>query len=195
MLVGYSRISTADQSLDLQIDALKVAGCDKIFSDVASGSKNDRPKLAEALAFIRQGDILVVWRLDRLCRNLKSLLEIIELLEQQNVGFRSLEETLDTTTSGGKLIFQIFGAIAEFERNLIVERTLAGLAAARARGRKGGRPRIDKKKIEAALHLGASTDMPINEICELTGITRASYYHYLRQQTGNPPPSKNLQSP
>src|SRR5262245_40582214 len=139
MLVGYARVSTQDQTLDLQKDALHKVGCSRIFTDMASGAQVDRPGLEEALAFMREGDTLVVWRLDRLGRSLKHLLETVARLEEHKVGFKSLTENIDTTTSGGRLIFHVFGALAEFERELIRERTRAGLAAARARGRLGGR--------------------------------------------------------
>src|SRR5512135_78890 len=127
MLVGYARVSTEDQNLDLQRDALTEAGCERIFTDVASGAKDDRTGLAEALAFLRPGDTLVVWKLDRLGRSLKHLIETVTTLQAHQVGFRSLQESIDTTTSGGKLIFHVFGALAEFERDLIRERTQAGL--------------------------------------------------------------------
>src|ERR1700674_5889821 len=139
--VGYARVSTDDQDLSLQLDALKAANCAKIFRDTASGAKADRPGLAQALEYVRAGDTLAVWRLDRLGRSLTQLTELMTRLDERGVGFRSLTEQIDTTTSGGKLIFHIFGALAEFERNLIRERTQAGLLAARARGRKGGRPK------------------------------------------------------
>src|SRR3954467_10501673 len=138
MLVGYARVSTEDQNLDLQRDALTRAGCERIFTDVASGAKDDRTGLAGALAFLRPGDTLVVWKLDRLGRSLKHLIETVTALQARKIGFRSPQESIDTTTSGGKLIFHVFGALAEFERDLIRERTQAGLQAARARGRKGG---------------------------------------------------------
>src|SRR5512146_3189384 len=141
MLVGYARVSTADQTPALQRDALSAAGCGRLFTDTASGAKAERPGLDEALEFLRPGDTLVVWRLDRLGRSLRHLIETVSLLEQRGIGFRSLQESIDTTTSGGKLVFHVFGALAEFERDLIRERTSAGLLAARARGRKGGRPR------------------------------------------------------
>ena len=140
MLIGYMRVSTLDQNLDLQSDALKQVGCDKIFQDVASGAKSDRPGLEKALGYLREGDTLVVWKLDRLGRSLKHLIEVITRLHEEKKGFRSLQENLDTSTSTGKLVFHVFGALAEFERDLIRERTLAGLSAARARGRRGGRP-------------------------------------------------------
>ena len=140
MLVGYARVSTDDQNLALQEDALKKAGCKKIFRDKMSGAGSRAAGLREALDYLRDGeDTLVVWRLDRLGRSLKNLIELMNLLEERGIGFQSLQESIDTTTSGGKLIFHIFGALAEFERNLIRERTNAGLAAARARGKKGGR--------------------------------------------------------
>jgi DNA invertase Pin-like site-specific DNA recombinase len=151
MLIGYARISTADQTLALQQDALEKAGCERIFTDTASGAKSERVGLAEAITYARQGDILVVWRLDRLGRSLKHLIETITDLNERGIGFKSITEAIDTTTSGGKLIFHIFGALAEFERDIIRERTQAGLTAARARGRKGGRPRaLTSKKAQMA---------------------------------------------
>jgi DNA invertase Pin-like site-specific DNA recombinase len=141
MLIGYARVSTSDQTLDLQKDALQKTGCDRIFTDTASGAKAERTGLDEAISHLREGDILVVWRLDRLGRSLKHLIETITALNNRDIGFKSITEAIDTTTSGGKLIFHIFGALAEFERDIIRERTQAGLNAARARGRKGGRPK------------------------------------------------------
>src|SRR3989441_9806091 len=141
MLIGYARVSTQDQTLNLQKDALEKIGCTKIFTDTASGAKTERKGLEEALAYVREGDTLVVWRLDRLGRSLKHLIETVSQLDNRKIGFKSLTENIDTTTSGGKLIFHIFGALAEFERDIIRERTLAGLQAARARGRRGGRPK------------------------------------------------------
>lgn len=141
MLIGYARVSTHEQDCALQTDALTAAGCERVFLETASGAKRDRPELQAALAAMQDGDTLVVWRLDRLARSLRHLLETIEGLETQGMKFRSLSEAIDTSTSGGKLIFSIIGAIAEFERTLISERTKAGLEAARLRGRKGGRPR------------------------------------------------------
>src|SRR5690348_6581068 len=140
--VGYARVSTGEQTLDLQLDALAAAGCDRVFQDTASGAKAERPGLARALDFLRPGDTLVVWRLDRLGRSLQHLIQTLTALDQRGVGFKSLTESIDTTTPGGKLVFHIFGALAEFERDLIRERTQAGLAAARARGRTGGHPRV-----------------------------------------------------
>src|SRR5437899_10962642 len=140
MFIGYARVSTQDQTLDLQNDALEKIGCTKIFTDTASGAKAERPGLTEALAYVRAGDTLVVWRLDRLGRSLKHLIETITALNNKKIGFKSITENIDTTTSGGKLIFHIFGALAEFERDIIRERTNAGLHAARARGRFRGSP-------------------------------------------------------
>src|SRR5437588_2698376 len=141
MLIGYARVSTQDQTLDLQQDALEKIGCSKIFTDTASGAKAERQGLDEALAYVREGDTLVVWKLDRLGRSLQHLIETITKLNNRKIGFKSITENIDTTTSGGKLVFHIFGALAEFERDIIRERTNAGLAAARARGRRGGRPK------------------------------------------------------
>ena len=154
MLIGYARVSTHEQNLDLQEDALKAAGCKKVYTDKTSGTRAERPGLEKALADVRPGDSLVVWKLDRLGRSLKHLIETVTDLSHRGVGFRSLQEAIDTTTSGGKLIFHVFGALAEFERDIIRERTLAGLAAARARGRTGGRPRnLDDKKKRHAVTL------------------------------------------
>src|SRR3954452_17548016 len=151
MLVGYARVSTTDQTLDLQHDALTKASCTKIFTDTASGSQAERKGLTEALSYVRAGDTLVVWKLDRLGRSLKDLIERITQLNDRHIGFRSITEQIDTTTSGGKLIFHIFGALAEFERDIIRERTSAGLTPTRSRGKKGGRPRaLSPQKIQLA---------------------------------------------
>lgn len=178
-----TRVSTAEQDLSLQLDALKEAGCEKIYEDRVSGAKTDRPGLQEALAYLRKGDTLVVWRLDRLGRSLKHLIETVNELEERGIGFQSLQESIDTTTSSGRLIFHIFGALAEFERNLIRERTQAGLVAARARGRKGGRPRaLDAKKTELLYDLYDSKKHTVKEICEVLGISRPTLYSYLQQR-------------
>jgi DNA invertase Pin-like site-specific DNA recombinase len=183
MLIGYARVSTLDQHLHLQIDALQQAGCEKIFEDKISGSKSDRPGLKDALEYARQGDCLLVWRLDRLGRSLKDLIEIVNRLEERGVGFRSLQEAINTTTTSGKLVFQIFGALAEFERNLIRERTQAGLAAARARGRRGGRPRaLDNTQIELAYRLYDEKKHTIKEICRVLGISKPTLYGYLSRR-------------
>jgi DNA invertase Pin-like site-specific DNA recombinase len=183
ILVGYARVSTAEQSLHLQRDALRKAGCKRIFTDVASGARSERPGLAKALEFVRRGDTLVVWKLDRLGRSLAHLIESVRDLHARKVGFRSLQESLDTTTSGGKLVFHVFGALAEFERDILRERTQAGLVAARARGRKGGRPRVlDEKKTALARSLhqqGTATAI----ICATLRISRSSLYRYLGPST------------
>lgn len=182
MFVGYARVSTDDQDLALQRDALTAAGCERIFTDTMSGAKAERPGLAEALDFCRSGDTLVVWRLDRLGRSLTNLIELMTLLGERRIGFKSLSEQIDTTTSGGKLIFHIFGALAEFERELIRERTRAGLAAARARGRQGGRP----KKLDTARKLAMAQALyddgthSIADICQTLGISRATLYRAVR---------------
>lgn len=179
MFVGYARVSTTDQHLDLQQDALVAAQCGRIFTDTASGSKAQRPGLAEALQCCRPGDTLVVWKLDRLGRSLPHLVETVRDLVAKGVGFKSLQENIDTTTSGGKLIFHIFASLAEFERDIIRERTQAGLSSARARGRKGGRPKgVDEKKQKAALALKKDPGRSIKEICDILGMSRNTYYKY-----------------
>ena len=181
MLIGYARVSTVDQTLALQQDALEKAGCERIFTDTASGAKAERIGLADAAAYAREGDVLVVWRLDRLGRSLKHLIETITSLNERKIGFKSITEAIDTTTSGGKLIFHIFGALAEFERDIIRERTQAGLTAARARGRKGGRPRVlTPKKVQMAQALYNDKTNTINEICRTLSISRATLYRYIR---------------
>ena len=184
MLIGYARVSTHDQNLDLQKDALTSAGCEKIFVDEMGGAAIDRTGLALALEVLREGDALVVWRLDRLGRSLRDLIGLVVELEQREVGFRSLQESMDTASSGGKLIFHVFGALAEFERNLILERTQAGLRAARARGRKGGRPKtLSDKKRALAVQLYRERKQPIDEICQMMGITKPTLYRYVRNAT------------
>jgi DNA invertase Pin-like site-specific DNA recombinase len=158
MLIGYARVSTSDQTLDLQRDALQKAGCTKIFTDTASGAKSERMGLDEAMSYVRPGDTLVVWRLDRLGRSLKHLIETITALDSRKIGFKSITEAIDTTSSGGKLIFHIFGALAEFERDIIKERTQAGLTAARARGRKGGRPKNSTRAKQISLKSSMITE-------------------------------------
>jgi DNA invertase Pin-like site-specific DNA recombinase len=189
MLVGYARVSTLEQNLQLQTDALKKAGCNRIFQDKISGAGAERPGQQKALEFVRKGDTLVVWRLDRLGRSLKHLIELVTDLEERGVGFKSLQESIDTTTGGGRLVFHIFGALAEFERNLIRERTQAGLTAARARGRLGGRPRaLDQKKTELAYRLYDEKQHTITEICRILGISKPTLYSYLHQRTIMEPP-------
>ena len=146
MLIGYARVSTHEQNLDLQKDTLKQAGCEKIFVDKVSVAKAARPGVDQAREILREGDVLAVWRLDRLGRSLKHLIELVGEFEERKIGFKSLQESIDTSTSGGKLIFRVLAALAEFEHDLIQERTRAGLAAARARGRKGGRPKSSVRR-------------------------------------------------
>ena len=190
MKVGYARVSTEDQTLNLQLDALHGAGCEKVFTDTASGARVERPGLGEALAYVRAGDALVVWRLDRLGRSLKALIELLTQLRERGVGFASLTEQIDTTTPGGTLIFHVFGALAEFERDLIRERTTAGLAAARARGRKGGRPRAtaftDPKQAALARALYADGRHSVSDICRTLKVSRATLYRYLRRERDKP---------
>ena len=183
MLIGYARVSTEDQSLALQIDALEEAGCERVFQDQISGIVNTRPNLNQALNFARAGDALVVWRLDRLSRSLQDLIETVTLLESRGVQLKSLHESIDTASSSGKLIFHLFGALAEFERNLIKERTLAGLQAARARGRKGGRPpSLNSEKQKLAAKLYSEKNHSVKEICQLMGISKPTLYKYVRVQ-------------
>jgi DNA invertase Pin-like site-specific DNA recombinase len=180
MLIGYARVSTSDQTLDLQKDALDKAGCSKIFTDTASGAKAERIGLDQAVSYVRKGDTLVVWRLDRLGRSLPHLIETITSLNNRGIGFKSITESIDTTTSGGKLIFHIFGALAEFERDIIRERTHAGLTAARARGRLGGRPKaLNPKKAQQAQTLYNDKKHTIDEICRTLNISRATLYRYI----------------
>ncbi len=182
MLIGYARVSTHDQTLVLQLDALKKAGCDKIFSDTISGAKTERPGLDEALRFIRPGDTFVVWRLDRLGRSLPHLIDTITALQERQIGFKSITENIDTTTSGGKLVFHIFGALAEFERDIIRERTQAGLAAARARGKVGGRPHaLSRKQQDMLQALYRDETKSIADICKTFNISRMTLYRYVRK--------------
>lgn len=178
---GYARVSTEDQNLSLQIDDLKKAGCTKIFTDKVSGSKTDRKGLDECLAVLESGDTLMVWRIDRLGRSLKHLVTVVTDLKERGVGFKSLRDgAIDTTTASGELIFNIFGSLAQFERRLIQERTRAGLAAARARGRFGGRKPIsaDDKKVIMVKKLKKDKTISIMEICDMLKISRATYYRY-----------------
>lgn len=189
MKIGYSRISTRDQNLDLQIDALKAAGCEKQFQDIASGAKDERRGLADAIEYARAGDVLIVWKLDRLGRSLKHLIETVNRLHEKGVGFASIQENIDTTTSGGKLVFHVFGALAEFERELIRERTKAGLSAARARGKKGGRPRkLSPEQIEIAKTMMSDPNISIKTICRTLKIAPKTLYRYA------PSPFKNRQA-
>ncbi|KTC69915.1 transposase (resolvase, DNA invertase) [Legionella birminghamensis] len=183
-LIGYARVSTLEQNLNLQIDALIKAGCIRknIFIDKVSGIKAERPGLKECLENLKTGDVLIVWRLDRLGRSMVHLVSLIETLKEKKVGFRSLcDGAIDTTTASGELVFNIFSSMAQFERRLIQERTLAGLTAARARGRKGGRPKIsaDHPKVIAAKRMHQDKHISIDEICSALKISRPSLYRYL----------------
>lgn len=185
MIVGYARVSTLEQNLELQIDALKRAGCERIYEDHVSGGSAERPSWRQANEVLRHGDTLVVWRLDRLGRSLKHLIETVNELAARGIGFRSLTESMDTTTPGGRLVFHSFGALAEFERELIRERTLAGLAAARARGRKGGRPRkISDRQVAQAMQLLQSPDQTVTEVARLFGVSRSTLYRALKGRSG-----------
>lgn len=183
MFIGYARVSTEDQHLYMQEDALKSAGCTEIFRDIASGVKTARPGLEQALAYLREGDTLVVWKLDRLGRSLSHLIQTIKELNEKGIGFKSIQESIDTTTSGDKLIFHMFSALAEFERDLIVECTRAGLKAARARGRMGGRPAmLDKKKIARMKNYYQEQKMTVTDICKIFNISRPTLYNYLNKE-------------
>ncbi|MBX9934744.1 MAG: recombinase family protein [Methylobacterium sp.] len=182
VLVGYARVSTQDQKPELQLDALRKAGCERIFSDKASGAQRDRPELTAALSYMRNGagDVLVVWKLDRLARSLKQLIETVEDLGTRGIGFRSLTEAIDTTSAGGRLTFHIFGAMAEFERSIIRKRTRAGLDAARARGRKGGRPpALSKKDVAAARAMLSDPDITMEDVAARMKVAPSTLYRHL----------------
>ena len=186
MLIGYARVSTDDQNLDLQRDALQQAGCERVFEDTASGANAERVGLVALMEVLRAGDTVVIWRMDRLGRSLKDLIALVERLEAVGVGLRSLQEKIDTTSSGGRLVFHLFGALAEFERNLIRERTQAGLTAARARGRHGGRKkRLDPAKQKIALRLYHERQHTVEEICRMMGVGRSTLYNYLNEAERN----------
>jgi len=180
--IGYARVSTHEQNKELQTDALTKAGCERIFSDEGvSGAKAERKGLSEALAFLRPGDVFVVWKLDRAGRSLIHLIDLLKGLKERGVEFVSLTEAIDTTTAGGKLIFHLMGALAEFERDLIRERTHAGLASARARGRHGGRPRkMRNGKVALAKSLYADKSHEVDEICATLGVSRSTFYRYVK---------------
>lgn len=181
--IGYARVSTDDQNLSLQQDALTVAGCEKIFEDKESGAKAERPGLDACLTFARPGDTVVVWRLDRLGRSLSDLVRIVGDLEKKGIGFESLTEKIDTSSATGRLVFHLFAALAEFERNLTRERTVAGLSAARARGRSGGRKPLDPAKIAILQQLFADKKNSPASICKHLGISRATLYRYATPET------------
>jgi DNA invertase Pin-like site-specific DNA recombinase len=177
MKVGYARVSTRDQDAAMQAEALGAAGCEKIFEETASGAQKDRPQLSKVIEFLRKGDVLVVWKLDRLARSLKQLIETVEELESRGIGFVSLTESIDTTTPGGRLIFHVFGALAEFERELIRERTNAGLKSAKARGARLGRPKaLTGDALGVARALLKSGDMTAAQVAAHVGVSRATLY-------------------
>ena len=187
MLIGYARVSTTDQTLALQQDALTKDGCSKIFTDTASGALAERKGLADALSYVRPGDTLVVWKLDRLGRSLKDLIARITELQNRQIGFKSLTEQIDTTTSGGKLIFHIFGSLAEFERDIIRERTQAGLLAARARGKRGGRrPTLKPREIAIVRKLYEDKQTPIEDLCRMFKISRMTLWRYVKKEGDKP---------
>ncbi|MBQ0746473.1 MAG: recombinase family protein [Marinobacter sp.] len=182
MIIGYARVSTQDQNPEFQIDALEKAGCEQIFQEKFTGKVRERPELSLCLRMLRKGDVLVVWKLDRLARSLRDLVEIVQDLSQREVGFKSLTESIDTTSPGGRLVFHIFGALAEFEHDLIRERTQAGLAAARARGRKGGRkPVLSDSDIRKAAAMLTDPSITKTEVATHFGVTRATLNSSLKR--------------
>ena len=175
MIIGYARVSTNDQNPELQVDALGKAGAEQVFQEKFTGTLRERPELSQCLRMLRQGDVLVVWKLDRLARSLKDLVEIVQDLQDRGIGFKSLTESIDTTSSGGRLVFHIFGALAEFERDLIRERTMAGLEAARARGRKGGRkPSLSKTDTQTAAAMLLDPKITKTEVAQHFGVSRTT---------------------
>jgi len=183
MKIGYARVSTHDQNLDLQKDALEKAGCEKIFVDEISGTVAKRDGLEKAKEILRKDDVLIVWRLDRLGRSIRDLIDWVTRLEEEGIGFKSLQESIDTTTSSGKLVFHIFAALAEFERNLIRERTNAGLAAARARGRLGGRKKsLSARERKRAVETYQRKNHTVQQICEMMNITKPTLYAYIKEE-------------
>ena len=180
MFVGYARVSTQDQKPELQLDALSASGCEKVFEEKASGAQRDRPQLQAAIDYMRDGDTLVVWKLDRLARSTKQLIETVEMLESRGIGIRSLTEAIDTTTSGGRLVLHIFAALAEFERSIIRERTMAGLESARARGRLGGRPpALTPEDLTHARAMLADPDITVAKVAERLGVAPSTLYRHI----------------
>lgn len=185
MLIGYARVSTEDQKLFLQLDALKAAGIteDRIYTETASGATTKRPQMLECLRTLREGDTLVVWRLDRLGRSLPNLIDILTDLDNKGVGFKSLNESIDTTSAVGKMIFHVLGSVAQFERDLISERTKAGLRAARARGHRGGRkPKVDAKMLKAAKSMLADESVTMQEVADILKVSRAAIYRAMARE-------------
>ena len=182
---GYMRTSTATQSMELQVAALKKRNCDEMFEDIVSGSKSDRPGYTLMLSKLREGDTVIVWKLDRLGRSLSDLISKVNHLKSLGVGFVSITENMDTTTTTGRLLFNIVGSLAEFEKDLIRERTVAGLKAARARGRLGGRPKsLSKQKVQLLIAMHKDLTTPVSEILETLNISKSTMYKYLRENTG-----------
>lgn len=180
MLVGYARVSTRDQNPATQIDALKAAGCERVFTEKASGANRDRPELRAALDYIREGDTLVVWKLDRLARSVRQLVETAEDLQRRQIGLRVLTQAIDTTTPGGRLVFHVFAAVAEFERELTLERTHAGLATARAANRRGGRPKaLDEGQIRRAKAMLADPMITVEEVAQELGTATSTLYRHI----------------
>lgn len=186
MKIGYARVSTQEQELNLQLDALEAAGCAKIYQEKITGVTRERPQLHALLAHLREGDVVVIWKLDRLARSLKDLVDIVNELQEKGAELRSLQDQIDTTTPHGKFTFHVFAALSEFERDIIRERTKAGLAAARARGRKGGRPKgLTKKAQHTAIiaeKLYLEGELTVREICEQLSISKGTLYNYLRHR-------------
>jgi DNA invertase Pin-like site-specific DNA recombinase len=182
MRIGYARISTADQSLDLQLDALNADGCERIYTEIASGAKDDRVELARVMDALRPGDVLVVYKLDRLARSTIKLINTLNDITAKGAEFVSVSDKIDTTTAAGKALFGMLAVFAEFERNIIVERTKAGLAASRARGRNGGRPKTDAKKVTSALRLYDAKTSTVSEITEATGVTKTTLYRAIKDR-------------
>lgn len=184
MIFGYARVSTQDQNLHLQIDELQKFGVEKIYQEKVTGTRKDRPELENMIKMLREGDTVVVWKLDRIGRSMRHLIELIEEFKNKKVNFVSLKENIDTSTATGKLIFNIFASLAEFERDIISERTQAGLTAARARGKKGGRPPKKKDKVALALKMYDSKQYSINEIVEATSLSKTTLYRYIEKRNG-----------
>jgi DNA invertase Pin-like site-specific DNA recombinase len=182
MKIGYARVSTQEQNLEMQLDALKEHGCDKIFSEKASGGNTSRPELDRMLEQLRRGDTIVIWKLDRLGRSLKHLIELVSAFDSQGIGLVSLKENIDTTTATGKLVFNIFAALAEFERDIIRERTIAGLVSAKARGKTGGRKKaLNDMQVKMLTQMASDKTLSVADICTQLGISKASYYNYLKK--------------
>jgi len=194
-LLGYARVSTTEQNLDLQVDELTAAGCWRVWTDLASGALDRRPQLDAVLAQLRPGDTLVVWRLDRLGRSLRHLIDVVTALEERGVGFRSLRENIDTTTAGGRLVFHLFGALAQFEREIIRDRTVAGLTAARARGRVGGRPsKLSAEQCRQARKMYDERELTVEQIGQVLGVSRTSIYRALTATAAPAPPAASAQA-